>query len=244
MTKQYRSIKKKVKFFLKVNWIKTIYFNFKKFPFSIAKKLPVFFYGKVKFQDISGEVIINALIKRGMIGFGQPYEMNTIHRGIAEIMLAGKLICNGHVQFGKDYFIYIKQNAILKMGNMSSIASNGKIICTNSITFGDYARIGSESQVIDTNFHQMINVLTNEKLKISAPIKIGNYNFISNRVTILSKSCTPNFCTIASNSLCTKDYTVLGENILIGGVPAKLLKTNISRDWEGEKENMDIWLKF
>lgn len=244
MINEFRNIKKKLKFILKVNWIKTIYFNFKKFPFSIAKKLPVFFYGKVKFQDISGEIIINAQIRKGMIGFGQPYEMNTVHNGIAEIMLAGKLICNGHVQFGKDYFIYVKKNAILEMGNMSSIASSGKIICTNSVTFGNYARIGSESQVIDTNFHQMIDVLTNKKLEISAPIKMGDYNFISNRVTILSKSITPNYCTIASNSLCTKDYSTLGENILIGGVPAKLLKTNISRDWEGEKENMGIWLKI
>jgi acetyltransferase-like isoleucine patch superfamily enzyme len=243
MIKQYRSIKKKVKFFLKVNWIKTIYFNFKKFPFSIAKKLPVFFYGKVKFQNISGEIIIIAPVSRGMIGFGQPFEMNTIHKGTAEIALVGKLIFKGYVQFGKDYFIYVKKNAILEMGNMSSIASNGKIICTNSIIFGDYARIGSESQVIDTNFHQMIDVKTNEMFDISAPIKIGNYNFISNRVTILSKTTTPNFCTIASNSLCTKDYTAFGENILIGGVPAKLLKINISRDWEGESENMDIWLK-
>ena len=62
--------------------------------------------------------------------------------------------------------------------------------------------------------------------------------------SILSKTITPDFCTIASNSLCTKDYTVFGNNILLGGVPAKLLKTHISRDWEGEKSNMDLWLKI
>ena len=88
----------------------------------------------------------------------------------------------------------------------------------------------------------MVDVLTNEKLPMSAPIVIGNYNFISNRVTILSKTILPNFCTVASNSLCTKDYSSLNENSLIGGVPAKLIKSNISRDWEGEKENMDKWL--
>lgn len=52
-----------------------------------------------------------------------------------------------------------------------NVKLNGKIICTNSITFGDYARIGSELQVIDTNFHQMINVLTKEKFEISATLK-------------------------------------------------------------------------
>ena len=50
---------------------------------------------------------------------------------------------------------------------------------------------------------------------------------------------TPNNCTIASNTLCNKDYTTLGENILIGGIPAKLLKEHVSRDWEGEKERLE-----
>ena len=30
-----------------------------------------------------------------------------------------------------------------------------------------------------------------------------------------------------------------GKNILIGGIPAKLLKTNISRDWEGERSRLE-----
>ena len=236
------NIKQKITFFCKVNWIKTIYFNFIKFPFSIAIQLPIFFYVKVHFQNISGKITIDYPIKRGMIGFGQPYEMTTQEKGIAELVLLGSIVFKGHVQFGKDYFIYVKENADLIMGHMSSLASNGKIICSNAIRFGDYARIGSESQIIDTNFHQMDDVLTNEKLPMSAPIVIGNYNFISNRVTILSKTILPNFCTVASNSLCTKDYSSLNENSLIGGVPAKLIKSNISRDWEGEKENMDKWL--
>ncbi len=230
--------------FIKVNWIKTIYFNFKVFPYEIAVKLPVFFYGKVKFQSLKGLVQIDSPIKRGMIGFGQPYEMNTLHKGIAELFIEGKVIFKGHVQFGKDYFICIKKDAVLEMGNMSSLGTGGKIICMHSIRFGKYTRIGSESQVIDTNFHQMINTKSGELYPISSPIFLGDFNFISNRVTILSKTITPNFCTIASNSLCTKDYTNLGENILIGGVPAKLLKKDISRNWNDEIELMDKWLKI
>nr|MCH9659733.1 transferase [Bacteroidota bacterium] len=87
-----------------------------------------------------------------------------------------------------------------------------------------------------TNFHQMINTKTLENYPITGPITLGNYNFISNRVTIMQKTVTPNRCTIASNTLCNKDYTQHGENILIGGIPAKLLKEHISRDWEGEQQ--------
>lgn len=233
----------KIKTLFKINWFKSIYFNFKKFPFKVAKKMPVIFYGKVKFQNISGQININAPIQTGMIGFGKPYEMNTVSSGISEIMLAGKVIFNGHVQFGKDYFLYVAKEGFLQMGDMSSIASRGKIICTKEIVFGDYARLGSECQVIDTNFHEMIDTITKQKHSINAPIKIGNYNFISNRVTILSKTITPDYCTIASNSLCTKNYSSLGNNILIGGVPSKLIKGNISRNWVEEKECLDNFLK-
>jgi len=227
-------LKNKISFALKVNWVKTLYFNFKKFPFNIAVKLPVVFYGSVKFKSINGEIIFNTPVKRAMIGFGEPYEMNTVSVGLAEIMIEGKVVFNGKVQFGKDNFLYVKKDAVLVMGNMSSIGSRGKIICTDSITFGDFARIGSESQVIDTNFHEMTNTETNEIYNLTAPIVLGDYNFVSNRVTILSKTRTPNYCTIASNSLCNKDYSVLGENVLIGGIPAKLLKKNVTRNWKAE----------
>ncbi|MBP4137568.1 acyltransferase [Flavobacterium geliluteum] len=230
------------KFYYSINWTKTLYFNLKKFPFNIAIKLPVFFYGKVKFTSITGKIKIDAPIRKGMIGFGQSYEMNTIHKGIAEVNIAGTLIFKGQVQFGKDYFVYIKANAFCEFGHMSSLASSVKLICTNQIILGNYARFGSECQLIDTNFHQMINTKSGEIYEMTSPIQIGNYNFISNRVSIMKGTKTPDYCTIASNSLCTKDFNSWGNNILIGGVPAKLLRNNISRDWEGECKELDAYL--
>lgn len=242
----YRKVKssyQKLRFYCSVNWIKTLYFNFKKFPFNVANKLPVFFYGNVKFTSITGKIEIRGTIKKGMIGFGQPYEMNTIHKGIAEINILGTLVFKGHVQFGKDYFVYIGENGYCELGHMAALASNVKLICIERIVFGNYARFGSESQIMDTNFHQMMNTQTGEKFKITAPIRIGNYNYAGSRVTILQNSKTPDFCTIASNSLCTTDYTRFGSNILIGGIPAKFIKDSISRDWEGEKAALDAYLK-
>lgn len=243
----YRKAKsgyQKLKFYYSINWTKTLYFNFKKFPFDTAKKLPVFFYGSVKFTSIIGKIEIEGNIKKGMIGFGQAYEMNTRHKGIAEIIIAGKIVFKGHVQFGKDYFVFVSENGVCEMGHMSSLASNGKLICVEKIVLGDYARLGSESQIIDTNFHQMFDTETREKFKITAPIFIGSHNYIGNRVSIMQNTSTPNYCTIASNSLCNKNYTSLGENVLIGGIPAKLIRTNISRDWEGENENLEQLLTF
>ncbi len=241
----YKSLKKihhKLLFFSTVNWIKTLYFNFKMFPFNEARKLPVFFYGKVKFQSLRGKIQINAPLELGMIGFGQRYEMNTVHRGIAELNLSGTLIFNGYVQFGKDYFLYVGDKACCEFGNMNSLATNSKTICTNSITIGNYVQTGAESQIIDTNFHPLENKITGEKYPVSAPIKIGSYVYTGNRVSIMQKTVIPDYCAIASNSLCNKDYSEIEPHSIIGGLPAELKKRNIGRDWESEKANMEKWL--
>lgn len=237
-----RKFYQKVAFMLSVNWVKTIYFNFKMFPLNQAIKLPVYFYGSVKFKNLKGKIIINAPLKKGMIGFGQAYEIISRSKGTAELHLEGTLCFYGNVQFGKDYFVFVGPNASLQMGNMASLGNSGKIICYERIELGNFARIGFESQLSDTTAHQMVNTLTGEKYPLTTPISIGNFNYISNRVTILAGTVTSDYCSIASNSLCTKDYTSLGQNILIGGIPAKLLKTDISRDWDGEMPLMMKWL--
>jgi len=240
--RKLRFIYHRMQFYATINWTKTLYFNFKKFPFATAKKLPIFFYGKIKLHEISGEIRIEAPISAGMIGFGQAFETISRSQGIAEFYLIGKLVFKGHAHFGKDFFFYVGKNAFCQIGNMSGIGSRGKLICYNHIVFGKYVSVGFETQFIDSNFHQMIDTSNGDKFPMTGSIDIGNYNYIANRVSVMQNTVTPNYCTIASNSLCNKEYTAFGENILIGGIPAKLLRTNISRDWEGEKEDMKRWL--
>lgn len=239
---QYRQIRKGFRFYRSVNWAKTLYFNFSKFPFAVARKLPVYFYGSVRFTSIKGQIVIDAPIKSGMIGFGQPYEIISRPAGIAEICLEGKMVFKGHVQFGIDYFVYIAENASCEMGHMSSIGGKGKLICYEKITLAEFARVGFESQIIDTTFHQMTNTMTGEKFPTAGAIAIGSYNYFGNRVSVMPFSVTPDYCTVASNSLCNKDYSGLGQKILIGGMPARLLKEHIVRDWEFEKESLEKWL--
>lgn len=229
-----RRLFKILKFLLSINWAKTLYFNFKMLPFAQAKKLPIVFYGKVKFSSLEGNIIINAPIKFKMIGFGQKYELMSVSKKNAELYLSGTVVFKGHVQFGIDYFLYVKKNALLEMGHVTSLGGNGKIICLDKIIIGDYVRIGYESQVIDTSFHKMIDLTSGNIPSTTSPIKLGNYNYIGGRTTIMKSVMTPNNCTIASNSLLTKDYSKLGECVFIGGIPAKLIKQNIRRAWEEE----------
>lgn len=245
--KAYKSLGnsfRKFKLYSRVNWIKTLYFNFKVFPFKIAIMTPVVFYGKVSFNGISGEININAPIERGMIGFGQDFELPKKSKGISEFVLKGKLVFNGHTHIGKDVFFYIGENSYCEFGYMSCLGSNIKLICTNKIIIGDWTGIGFESQIIDTNSHPMKNSETNEYYPISNPIILGDHNAFSNRISIMPNTITPNYCVIASNSVCNKDYTSLGTNILIGGIPAKLIKNNYTRDWENEKKILKKYKKI
>ena len=240
----YRKLRERCQLYRKINWCKSVYFNFKYFSFSTARKLPVLFYGKVHFGKLKGSISLPDDLRMGMIGFGQPYELVTRSRGIAQIHIEGQIMFKGYVQFGLDYFLHVGSEGKLTMGHMASVASNSKVICHQEITFGDYARLGSEAQVIDTNFHAMRTVTSNILLPMRGPISIGSYNFISNRVTFLQGTKTPEHCTVASNSLCTKDITALGQNILVGGIPVKLLREDIDRDWAGEQAMLDKYLKL
>ncbi|MDG1064337.1 MAG: transferase [Flavobacteriaceae bacterium] len=240
--KPYRYMRKRMRLYLKVNWIKSLYFNFKMLPFAQARHLPILFYGPVSFGKLTGTIELPKLCKMGLVGFGQPYELVTKTRRAAELHLEGCITFRGYAQIGIDYFVHVGQNASLEMGNMSSIASNGKVICHHYISLGDYARVGSEAQLIDTNFHQMIHTKTRERYPMHGPIRLGSYNYISNRVTVLQGTKTGDHCTVASNTLCTKDYSDWGQNILIGGVPAQKLKTDIARDWASEQELMERYL--
>jgi acetyltransferase-like isoleucine patch superfamily enzyme len=239
LKKIYRGLRKKYRFLSSVNWVKTYYFNYKKFPYSVAKKLPVLFYGSIKFSNIKGEFIIDGPISRGVIGFGRSFEFPTTSKGIAELSLQGTFVCKGNVQIGKDVCLQIAEGAHFEMGHFSVLGSEIKVICKEKIVIGEFVRIGYQTQLIDTTIHRMIDINSNNKLPMTAPIILNDYNWVGNRTTIMKGTITPKQCIIASNSLCNKDYRALGENILIGGIPSKLLREHISRDWKGEQEMLE-----
>lgn len=226
---------KVLRFYLSVNWPKTIWFNLKMFPFSVGSKLPVMFYGKVSFGELDGKIIIRGPIERGMIGFGQRFEVMKKAKGIAEFSVSGTLVFNGPAHIGKDVCLHVAKDAHCEFGYMSTLGSDSKLICSHRITMGEWTGIAYETQLVDTHAHRTMNTLTGEQNPMAAAIELGSHNVVANRTSVMPGTKTPDYCVVASNSLCNKDYTSLGNNILIGGIPAKLLRENFSRDWETEK---------
>ncbi|MEG0931784.1 hypothetical protein [Algoriella sp.] len=193
-------------------------------------------------MQFNGKIVLNTKPKFGLIGFGQSYEIFKRKRNCGEAVINGLLEINGKVQFGLDTKLYIKKNAVLKLGHINSFASHTEIICFKSISIGNWVQFGNDCLITDTNFHELKDLSIDTKLPMNKEISIGSYNFIGARSTIKGNTETPNNCLVGSNSLLNKNYYSFGENIILGGIPAKLIKENIVRDWETEKENLENYL--
>lgn len=240
----YRAVRKKINSFFSINWFSTFYINFKLLPFQKAKHLPLIVFRGYKVRIYGGKIKFNVPIKFGMIGFGQAYEIFIAKTNNGEAVINGTIVFNGSVQFGIDTKLFVGQDATLTFGHLNSFARQTQIICFNNIFFGDYVRFGGECVIVDTNFHNLKNIETQEILPQNGSISVGNYNYIGIRTIMRMGTITPNNCIIASNSLCNKDYTHYGEQIILAGMPINKCKRNIVRDWENELESLQNYLKI
>lgn len=234
----YNKILRLIVFFVSVNWIKTIYFNFKMLPISNALRLPVFFYGPVTLSGLKGKLIIDAPIHTNMIQFGVNLEMVRTNAKTAQLTILGSLTFKGSFYSGVDYKIIVQPEGNLEIGKYSHFGSNTKVIVTGKIHLGKHTRLSFESQIFDTDFHYMLNTETRQVNRLTLePIFIDDYCWIGNRCSIMKGTKTPKYLSIASNSLLNKDYTqTIPDYSIIGGMPAKLLRKNIVRIFDPKLE--------
>lgn len=241
-----------------LNPFATLYLNYRTLPFSQACKFPIYIYGRVKFSNLGGDIIIKAPLKAGMIKFGIPQGFFTASKGSAIICLSNgsKLIFNGPCKFDHNYAIRITNGGVVNIGAYIGFGNDIKIYSENSITIGDYCRIPFGTCFMDTNYHYSIDTETGVIRSKTAPIVIGKYNWIGNTTTIMKGTQTPNGAIIASKSFLNKNFIKLGENrenIVIAGSPARIVSGNCTRvlsleveqelnDWFKNNPNENIYL--
>ncbi|WP_157972852.1 acyltransferase [Aureibaculum luteum] len=113
------------------------------------------------------------------------------------------------------------KGAIIKIGN--NVATNNNIfICSaNHIEINDNTRIGQNVTIMDFEAHG-IDPRKRNKVGEIGEIIIGENVWIGNNVIILKNS------SIGQNSIIAAGAVVSGvfpDNVIIGGVPAKIIKT-------------------
>lgn len=237
------SVINKLRRFFRISIFKTIYVNFSKLPFHQAVKLPILITRGTYLYDLSGKInIASNVIKPFMIRFGYFGEDTKVWKSNKTLLkIRGDLFFRGGSHYGIGVILRVEPNAILEIGDNVRIGNETKIICYNKIVIGNNCRIAWENQIIDTTFHYIKDINTGNVLEKDGTILIGNNNWIGNRSSIMKGTITPDFCIVASNSLCNTLYEI--PYSLLAGVPAKLKKTGIYRVLDKEESEIEKVLK-
>lgn len=230
----------------RVQFLKTLFFNFMSMPFSQARVIPIYIYSKVEIIHC-GKIRFNTnQVFPGMIRWGR-YDLYR-SQGVTRINNNGTIIFegNGRILRGAELFIWKK--ASFYIGDNFFFGEDTLISCQEYIKIGKYFRLAYQSQLLDTDYHYSVKIDNGEVRKKSRPIIIGDYNWIGNRCTIKKGTVTPNHTTVAgSYTVLSKDYTKnTPEYSILGGIPAKLLVTGYSRLWNAELERvsyLDNWFE-
>lgn len=223
----------------KINWIKTLYFNFRLLPFKQAMKLPFAIYGNPVFNSLSGTVDFKCPIRRGLvkINYQQTFapSLQTLK---SQICLCGTLIIGGEVIIGCGNKLLVAKNAILELSHHVQIMDFCNIDCYSHIKLGIGVCISHRCQIMDSSHHYIVDISNRTVTDNKSNILIEEYCWVCNSTCINAGAIIPKHSIISSYSLVNKDISSWGSYILVGGIPVKLLKKGVARIYNIKNESI------
>lgn len=216
---------------------KTIYFSLRTMPIRYAVHLPVWIYGKTKFFDLSGMVLPleNHKIYSGMLKIG----LMDPARSVGDI---NSLSILGEVRYGDN--VVVRQGAKWKIsghisiGSNCMIADNVTLFVSTDVVFEDSCVIAFNTMLMDSDVHYMLNVQNRTVNNNCKPIYIGHGSWIGSYTMIKKGTRLPPYTIVVGPySSLSKDYReILPEYPMIGGNPARLIKSGYREINNGKKE--------
>lgn len=129
------------------------------------------------------------------------------------------ITCTSHMsKYGKG----IKIGSNSAIGQFSEFGAAGGIEIGNDVIMGSYISFHSENH----NFNDA-SKLIREQGVTSKGIQLGNNIWVGAKVTFLDGSIIGDNCVIAAGAVVNG---VFPNNVVIGGVPAKIIKTTVYND--------------
>lgn len=218
-----------VKLITRVNFLKTIYINFRCFPLRKAVYLPLLIGWNTKVK-IKGLLIVKGPIKPGMIKLSIGGSKDLIKyentKSYVSIDKHSTLCFTGKANFSKHISI-VMDHANVTIGDNFNCNYGCRISSLKQLIIGDDVLLGGNVVIRDSDGHTIFNLdeptLLHENKET---ITIGNHVWIANESSILKGANIPNNCVVGYSSICTRN--ILQENSLIAGCPARVVKTNIN----------------
>jgi acetyltransferase-like isoleucine patch superfamily enzyme len=211
-------VKKLVNIILAVNVSKTIYYN-NMFSLDLfAPKLIVFKGTSLEISNSARLIFDN----RGKIFLNQAWGKKNPFKMLFMMRENSSLQVHGHFSFLHGSTVYINNGATLELGS-GFCNLNCSISCFEHITIGEEVFISEQVLIRDSDDHKILN----SNQIVTKPVNIGNHVWIGAKATILKGVTIGNGAIIAAGAVVTKDVPA---KTLVGGVPAKVLRDNVS--WE------------
>jgi len=217
---------------------KTFWLNYLAFGVKGVLKCPILVYSNVRISSV-GKINLHCEIKRGILTIGH---LSSKSQGITKFHNAGTIDLYGPVKIEGAAIIQNMGHIVFKGYNR--VADGCSLIIREGLIMGEQSRFGFHCFVMDSDDHFTIDSETRTVHRFTKPITIGRYNWIANTTFIKKGVKTPDFLIVASaNALLTKDYTDLPPYSVIGGCPAKLLKSGLRRIYNRkyEKELLEFF---
>lgn len=215
-----------------INVYKTLIFNFIAFGIKGVFKLPVYIYNNTNIYKV-GKIILHCPMTRGLIRIG---ELDLKSQGKTKFKNVGTIEVWGPIKI--EGCTILENDGKIEFHGFNRIADGSMVIIREKLVIGEQSRIGFHSFVMDSDDHFTIDVETRQVKKNRKEIVIGRYNWMASNTYIKKGVRTPDYLIVASaNALLTKDYTDLPPYSVIGGSPAKLLKTGIRRIYNTKNES-------
>jgi len=210
---------------------KTIYFNFCLFEAKTAVKLPILIDYRTKFCSLHrNTVLLHEVPRFGMIkiGWGEGAVGNECNRfSYWTIKKECKVAFAGSAHFARGVSLRADNGGQIVFGK--NFTANQNFFCASNteITFGDNVLAGWNIHIRDGDGHLIFDK-DNNIINISKPISIGNKVWIGSYAAVLKGVTIPHNSIVALGSIVTKSFSE--PNIIIGGVPAVMVKKNVH--WE------------
>jgi serine acetyltransferase len=203
---------------------KTLLFNLRYFPLRTALKFSVIVSHNVLLKRTKGSLVLDFQhLKAGgiMIGFGETAIFDR-KRSKTIWHVSGTIVFKGSAWIGHGSKIDVDGELVI--GDKFKIQAESAIIVKKKIVFGTNCLISWDCQFMDTDFH--VIKVSDEIVNPDWEIAIGNNCWFGSRCIVLKGSEIGNDVVVGAGTLLNR--VIPGNNQLIGGSPARVLKSDIS----------------